>query len=71
MTKTFKPTRGIGRPFDFKSFTARPVLVLDHSFFTPGVFSRTCGRVFRYKILMIYFYKCLNFKHGTVQKHQL
>ena len=29
---------GIGHPFDFTSFSARPVLVLGHSFFTLEVF---------------------------------
>ena len=35
MTKTFKPikARRLGCPFDFISFSARPVLVLGHSFF--------------------------------------
>ena len=40
MTITFKPikTRGIGRLFDFTSFSARPVSVFGHPIFTPGVF---------------------------------
>ena len=41
-TKTIKPTvskpRCIDHQFDFISFSARPVLVLDHSYLTPGAF---------------------------------
>ena len=38
VSKNLSKPRGIGHPFDFTSFSARPVLVLGRPFYSPRVF---------------------------------
>ena len=54
---------GIGRPFDFTSFSTRPVLVLGHPFCTPGV-------LLRYKVGKHY-YMTVDQQHWLFDKQSL